>query len=109
MTPLRREQLRKELAKLDAWLAPHLKHRADLAALIDQPDDPLATELERAQCDLADAVASEAGWQRAQEVCDGLDDGPPMRILEFVFRRVDQARARVARATEALRLSGRTS
>jgi len=109
VTPLRREQLRKELSTLDAWLAPHLKQRADLVALIDQPDDPVATELERAQSELADAVASEAGWQRDQEICDGLDDGPPMRIPEFVFRRVDQARARVERATEALRLSGRTS
>ena len=109
MTPLRREQLRKELATLDAWLSPHLKQRADLAALIDQPDDPLDTELERAQCELADAVASEAGWQRDQEMCDGLDDGPPMRIPEDVFRRVDQARSRVARATEALGLAGRTS
>jgi hypothetical protein len=42
-------------------------------------------------------------------MCDGLDDGPPMRIPEFVFRRLDQARARVARATETLRLAGRTS
>jgi len=109
MTPLRREQLRKELATLDAWLAPHMKQRFDLVALIDQPDEPLATELERAQCELADAVTNEAGWQRAQEVCDGLDDGPPMRIPEFVFRRVDQARARVARATEALRLAGRSA
>jgi hypothetical protein len=109
MSPLRREHLRKDLAKLDAWLAPHLKQRADLAALIDQPDDPLDTELERAQCELADAVASEAGWQHDQEMCDGLDDGPPMRIPEFVFRRLDQARARVARATETLRLAGRTS
>ena len=109
MSPMRREHLRKDLARLDAWLAPHLKQRADLAALIVQPDDPLDTELERAQCELADAVASEAGWQHDQEMCDGLDDGPPMRIPEFVFRRVDQARARVARATEALRLVGRTS
>ena len=108
MTPLRRAALRKELATLDAWLAPHMKQRFDLVALIDQPDEPLATELERAQCDLAYAIASEAGWQRAQEVCDGLDDGPPMRIPEDVFRRVDQARSRVARATEALRLAGRT-
>lgn len=106
MTPRRREDLRRRLADLDAFLAPHLARRAELLALIEQPDDPRETELERAEQAHAEAEAALARWQRDQELCDGLDDFAPMRIPDSVFDEIRRAKDRVEKARHALRLAG---
>lgn len=107
MTPRKRQDVQRTLDTLDAQIAPLLKRRGELAELITQLDDPLATELERAVHAYAEAEDALSAWERDQELCDGLTDGPPMRIPDSVFDEIRRAKVRVEKAREALRLAGR--
>lgn len=107
VTPLKRQNLQASLKNLDTWLAPHLKRRADLVALIEQPDDPFETEAENAAVAYAEAEEAIERWGRDQELCDGL--GSPMHTPESLFQARDRARARWEKATEALRLARKES
>jgi hypothetical protein len=103
MTPNYRARLQSALDAVDAQIAPLMHRRADLARLIEQPNDPIDTEVEAAEAAYREAEEVITRWQRDQEMCDGLDDGPPMRIPDSVFRDCDEARARLRRAQEAQR------
>ena len=103
MTPRRRAELREARDQLQQQITPLLERLAYMDRMIAMPDEPLATEWEAAVEALAEIERSLSSWERDIELCDGLDDGPPMRIPDSVFREKREAEARVARAQAALR------